>query len=120
MRGIGPNRGPFESEAAALEAVVARLVSALRPEAIYLFGSRARADHRPESDYDLLVVTRSDDGEAAYDYERAYRPLAGLGVGCDIVPCPKHEFEAEKGARTGLVARVIREGKLIYERSETH
>ncbi|MFQ5776064.1 MAG: nucleotidyltransferase domain-containing protein [Kiloniellaceae bacterium] len=120
MKKVGPNRGPFKTDEAALEAVVDRLVSALRPEAIYLFGSRARGNPRPESDFDLLVVTRSEDGEAAYDYERVYLPVAGLGVGCDIVPCPKHDFEAEKGARTGLVKRVIREGRLIYERDRTH
>lgn len=28
---------------------------------IYLFGSRARGDFRPDSDYDLLVVTRKRD-----------------------------------------------------------
>lgn len=28
---------------------------------IYLFGSRARGDYRPDSDYDLLIVTRERD-----------------------------------------------------------
>ena len=120
MRRIGPNQGPFGSDEAAIEAVVDRLVRALRPEAIYLFGSRARGDFARESDFDLMVVTRSEDGEAAYDYERAYAPIAGLGVGCDVVPIPKHEFEAEKDAKTGLVKRVLRQGRLVYERRRPH
>lgn len=116
MRPLGPNRGPFESEDAALAAVLERLIRALRPEAIYLFGSRAWGRPSPASDFDLLVVTRSDEGEAAYDYSRAYAPIAGLGVGCDVVPCPKHEFEAEQTARTGLIRRIARDGRLLYER----
>src|SRR4051794_29559719 len=111
-----PNSGPFASEAEALRAVVARLVAALDPEAIYLFGSRARGEHRPDSDFDLLVVTRESDGEAGYDYDRAYAPLRGLGVACDVVPCPKPEFEREKDARTGLCRRVAREGVRLHER----
>ncbi len=116
MRKIGPNCGPFETEEAALQAVVDRLVAVLQPEAIYLFGSRARGEHTPESDFDLLVITRSEDGEAACDYERVYAPIAGMGIGCNIVPCPKHEFEAEKSAKTGLVRTVLREGRPVYER----
>ena len=34
-----------------------RMRSALRPERVILFGSRARGDHRPNSDFDLLVVS---------------------------------------------------------------
>ena len=30
-------------------------------EQLVLFGSRARGDHRPDSDYDLLVVVRQRD-----------------------------------------------------------
>ncbi len=40
----------------ALAEIVRRLVDTYRPIAIYLFGSRARGDNRPSSDYDLLLV----------------------------------------------------------------
>ncbi|HSO71206.1 MAG TPA: nucleotidyltransferase domain-containing protein [Thermodesulfobacteriota bacterium] len=36
--------------------MVHRLVGNLQPEKIYLFGSRARSDATPESDYDLMVI----------------------------------------------------------------
>jgi Nucleotidyltransferase domain len=51
--------GPFKSEAAALAFLRDRLVSELRPRMIWLFGSRARGDARPDSDFDLLVVLRA-------------------------------------------------------------
>lgn len=41
---------------AVLTAMVERLITALSPERIYLFGSCARGDAGPDSDYDLLVV----------------------------------------------------------------
>src|SRR4051812_19985392 len=48
--------GPFRSSEAALGFVRDRLVAMLRPDAIWLFGSRARGNHRDDSDFDLLVA----------------------------------------------------------------
>ncbi|HZF34751.1 MAG TPA: nucleotidyltransferase domain-containing protein [Candidatus Angelobacter sp.] len=111
-----PNCGTFGNEEAALAVVVTRLVETLDPEAIYLFGSRASGIARPDSDFDLLVVTRTEDGDAAFDYDRVYSPLLGLGVGCDVVPCPKHEFDAEKERPTSLCYVVHQRGRKLYER----
>jgi len=44
----------------ALSEVVRRLVEAYRPERIYLFGSVARGDAGPDSDYDIMVVVPDD------------------------------------------------------------
>ena len=41
----------------ALSEVVRRLVQALDPREIWLFGSRAEDRNAPDSDFDLLVVT---------------------------------------------------------------
>src|SRR5882672_3592094 len=65
-----------------LEEAVGRLVSALHPRAIILFGSRARGTNGPDSDYDLLVVS-----DVLRDYDEVYRPVAGRGLRCDVVPC---------------------------------
>ena len=43
-----------------LAEVLGRLVAAYRPECVYLFGSVARGDAGPDSDYDLLVVVPDD------------------------------------------------------------
>ena len=39
-----------------LTELVRRLREAFQPERIYLFGSKARGEAGPDSDYDLLVV----------------------------------------------------------------
>ena len=44
MRLPKPNYGSLGSEERALSALIDRLVEAFDPEAIYLFGSRARGD----------------------------------------------------------------------------
>lgn len=43
----------------ALARIIRRLVTAYEPEQIFLFGSRARGDPGPDSDYDLLLVVRT-------------------------------------------------------------
>lgn len=89
---LRPNRGSFATEEAALKAVVRRLVDALRPLRIYLFGSRAEGRARPDSDFDLVVVLDDDAPNRDADYDDVYRPIQGLGVGCDVIPCTASEF----------------------------
>jgi predicted nucleotidyltransferase len=43
-----------------LAEIVRRLVAAYQPERIYLFGSVARGEAGPDSDYDLLVIVPDD------------------------------------------------------------
>ena len=113
---IRPNRGSFASEEEALTQVVAILARELDPEAVWLFGSRAEGHHAPDSDFDLLVVTRTAAGEAGLDYDITYAPIMGLGVGCDVVPCRADEFADEIKDSTSLCWRVLHTGKKLYER----
>jgi predicted nucleotidyltransferase len=111
-----PNRGPFASEEEALYGVVQKLVENLDPVEIWLFGSRAQGTHRPDSDFDLLVVTAPEDGDAGFDYDRAYAPISGLGVGCEVVPCRADEFAVERTDPTSLCWRIVHTGRRVYER----
>ena len=99
---------------ACLAEVVRRLVAALQPERIYLFGSRARGEATPESDYDVLVVV-SRTAEAPYDLERqAYSALVGLAMPVDVVVMSRERFERRRKVAASLPATVEREGKLLY------
>jgi predicted nucleotidyltransferase len=115
-----PNKGPFASEDEALRVVVQRLVDKLDPNEVWLFGSRAEGVHQPDSDFDLLVVTASEDGDAGFDYDRVYAPIKGLGVGCDVVPCRADEFAVERADPTSLCWRVVQTGRRLYERGASH
>lgn len=115
---IAANTGRYATEAQALAAVVSRIVDNIDPEAVWLFGSRAKGSHRPDSDFDLLVVTRLEDGAMGYDYDRVYAPVLGTGVGCDAVPCRIDDFRREAKSRTGLVREVLDSGVNLYERAQ--
>jgi len=116
LRKMGPNRGSYRTEDEALAAIVKRLVQVLDPEAIWLFGSRAQGTHTPRSDFDLLVVTKDEVGAAAWDYARVDEPVLGLGIACDVLPCPKSVFERKKAAMIGMVKAVVSKGRMLYER----
>ncbi len=109
------NLGPFRSEAAALSFLVTRLRIALRPEAILLFGSRASGTQRQDSDFDLLVVLPND-RSGPPDYYSAYAPVAGCGIGIDIVPCSMDDFEADRHVPGTIAHKAERDGRLLYAR----
>jgi uncharacterized protein len=115
VRAVRSNFGQFASEAEALSAVTARLVDALDPLAIWLFGSRARGDARPDSDFDLLVVGKPGVAFGSEDYEKVDRPLHGLGIGCDVVPCAAEDFDEALLLNTSFVTRIVGEGRKVYE-----
>jgi hypothetical protein len=78
----------------ALDEAVRRLVEALRPERIYLFGSQARGDADEDSDYDLMVVLAEPDG-SRYEHEvAAYGALWGVPIATDILVWTRDEFRA--------------------------
>lgn len=109
------NLGPFRSEAAALSFLVGRLATSLRPEAIFLFGSRADASARPDSDFDLLVVL--PDGPAGPpDHFSAYAPIAGSGIGVDVIPCRLADYEAERDQPGTIAFAATHKGRLLYAR----
>ena len=110
-----PNTGIFASEDEALHGLVRRLAETLDPQAIWLFGSRARGDHRPDSDFDFMVVAKPGASWGSDDYEMVYKPAKGTLVGCDIVPCAKSDFDEAATLHTSFVAIVMDEGQKLYE-----
>ena len=115
LRDAAANYGRFGDERSALDGVVARLAAALDPHEIWLFGSRARGDARPDSDFDLLLVAKPDGVFGSDDYETVVRPLRGLGVGCDIVPCSADEFARFAADDSSFIGAAVREGRRVYE-----
>jgi len=99
-----------------LEDMVHRLVEAIDPDRIILFGSRARGDMQSDSDVDLLVIKPSLDPPHRRVIA-AYRALAGLCVPKDILWRTPEEVEDWKGVNNYVTTRALREGKVLYEKS---
>ncbi len=115
MSAVRPNFGRFAREAEALDAVIARSVDAVDPSAVWLFGSRARGDARPDGDFDLLVVGKPGADLGSDDYEKVDQPSSGLGIGCDVAPCAAEDFDEALSLDTSFVTRVVSEGRKVYQ-----
>lgn len=93
-----------------------RLVQALDPELIILFGSQANGTARPGSDLDLLVEVETDKGYL----ERNAEALGLFGLHLwplDLIVVTPQEFEQGSRIRGTLMWEIRHEGKVIYERS---
>jgi len=97
-----------------LDEIVRRLVEALHPERIYLFGSRARGDAGAESDYDLLLVMPEAQGPLRGLETLAYQSLRGTGAAADVLIQTHGYFESRRHLKASLPATVEREGRVIY------
>ena len=97
-----------------LAEVVRRLAEAYQPERIYLFGSKARGDDGPDSDYDLLVIVPDDAPLERTGSRLAYDALWGSGSAADVIVWLRSKFERRVRVVSSLPATVMREGKLVY------
>ena len=97
-----------------LKEVVSRLVKAYQPDSLYLFGSMARGDAGPDSDYDLLLVVPDDASPERRRSRLAYQVLRGTGIAADVLICTRSYFEARRHLKASLPGTVLREGKLLH------
>lgn len=102
-------------DSAKLDRVLKKIVEALQPEAVWLFGSRAEGRARADSDYDLLVVLADESPAAELDAVAAYQIVRGMGLAVDLVPCTRSIFEEEKHEVNTLPRAAFLRGKLLYE-----
>ena len=94
--------------------IVRRLVETYRPERIYLFGSAARGDAGPDSDYDLMVIVPDDAPDDLKWGMAGYQALAGLGVAKDVLVWPKSDFNRQLHLKASFPSTIVREGKVLY------
>jgi uncharacterized protein len=92
-----------------------RLLGEWAPERVQLFGSRARGDASPDSDWDILVVVPEASLVAA-DPLAPWRLRRDSGVPADVVVYSSREFEAERGVPNTLAYEAASAGVTLYER----
>jgi predicted nucleotidyltransferase len=94
--------------------IVRRLVQAYEPEAIYLFGSKARGDASPDSDYDLLVIVPDGAPTERQRSGLAYQVSWGTRSAADVLVMTRSRFESRLHIKASLPATVMREGRLLH------
>ncbi len=98
-----------------LKEIVDCLAETYHPEKINIFGSTARGDEGPDSDYDLMVIVPDT---APFHLRRsrlAYERLWGTGAAADVLVWTHSAFENRKSVRASLPATILREGRLLYD-----
>ena len=105
-----------EASREVLDEIVRRIVEAVDPDRIILFGSRARGDADPDSDYDILIIAPSSlpPGQRTVP---VYRALVGLRVPKDVVWWTAEEAAAWRNVKAHFITRVLHEGKVLHERA---
>jgi hypothetical protein len=92
---------------------VDRIVAALDPQEVILFGSRARGDHRKESDLDLAVITEDESPETRKKLSEA---AAGRLMSVDLLLLSRERFDKFRPWINTVERQVDREGVRLYVR----
>ncbi len=102
-----------------LDQMVAAIVDEVDPEKIVLFGSHAIGIATRHSDVDLLVVERvpfGPDRSRRAELSCIRRALNAFFVPKDILVYSSEEEARWRDSRNHVLARSLREGRLLYER----
>jgi len=110
--GRRPSR-PLDAE---LARVVSAIVASVHPDAVILFGSRARGDATPNSDIDLAIVA-PDGTQRRRLAMRAYESIAAIqarSVAVDLVVLTPQIIAAERRLAGSVAQAVVQEGILVH------
>jgi len=103
----------MELDSKILDDLIHRIVNAIHPIRILLFGSAAQGRIGPDSDIDVMVVV-PDGTHCLNTAQYLYRQLFGFRLPVDILVTTPNVLEQHKN-NIGLIYRtILAEGKEIY------
>jgi predicted nucleotidyltransferase len=101
----------------AVRVFLARIPSDMRIEQAILFGSRARGEHRPDSDADVALILHDCDdvtGAAMNLAELAYDVFADTGIMVRPIPIRIEDWlNPEDFSKPGFLKNIQREGIVL-------
>jgi predicted nucleotidyltransferase len=96
-----------------LDELVRRLVEAVHPTRIILFGSASRDEMQEHSDLDVLVVV-PDGLSQKEEWNRAYASLRRFGFATDLVLVNEGTLENYGNCQGLVYEQALREGRELY------
>src|ERR1039457_2492398 len=97
-----------------LNEIVRRVLSAVRPDRIILFGSAATGQMTKDSDIDLLIVDPAPHN-TRHESIRIRRALGDVGYPVDVIVIATERFEATKDIIGSIAYPAHRHGRTLYE-----
>ncbi|MGE5598812.1 MAG: nucleotidyltransferase domain-containing protein [Bacteroidota bacterium] len=96
-----------------LDDLVRRIVEAVQPLSIILFGSAARDEMGPDSDLDVLVVM-PDGTHRRQTAQHLHTRMFGLGVPVDILVATPRDLDRHRDNIGLIYHTILKEGRVIY------
>lgn len=96
-----------------LHDLIKRIVDAVNPQRILLFGSAARGDMTEASDFDVLVVVHEGVLTRAAA-RQIYRNLVGFSKPVDVVVATDEMLERHGRSLSFVYRPALTEGRIIY------
>ncbi len=93
-----------------LDEIVRRLKEEFHPRRAFLYGSRARGDHRADSDYDFVLVV-DEASDRMKDLSRARQLVEDLGVSADVFVYSQEEFDEWKDDFSSIPETALNTGR---------
>ena len=97
-----------------LSGVIQRLVEALDPMSVYLYGSYAYGRPRSDSDIDLLVVVPDNQGSSYQCTVKACKALRGMGLPVEVKVVKRSTFSDRQNWISSVEHDVKQKGLLLY------
>lgn len=98
-----------------LNRVLSAITDYYSPVKVILFGSTARGDDVPSSDFDIVVIAESNKSFMERLKESATSvPYANV----DILIYTPEEFETMRQVENQFIANILKEGKVVYEQKK--
>lgn len=96
-----------------IEEIVKRIIDAMQPDRIILFGSHARGSENPGSDIDVAVVV-SGNIHRRKTAQKIYMSLLGVGHAVDVIVLKPEDLERYGNSVGVSIPEILREGKELY------
>lgn len=97
--------------------ILTRVIERWHPLQIWLFGSRARGENRPDSDWDLLAIVPDCPEPADFDDPMTvWRVKREPGISSDLVVYRSSDFHEDESVPNTLAYSTRLNGVLVYER----
>ncbi len=93
------------------------VVAYFNPRRVILFGSHARGEAGPDSDYDLMVIVDDDTPHERLTLAAGYEARKPYKRAADVFPCREQIFEKKSRVVGSLPYTAAIEGVVVYERA---